>query len=88
MRKELEGAPDHQGAHLEAGWSLSDGDVDDLEFTIRAATLGVGLDWDIGGDGWAGLVGGLAWQHIDLDLYATDFDDKDSFGPYVALQGG
>lgn len=88
VRKELKGEPDHQGPHLEAGWSLADGDADGIDFAIHDATVGFGYDWNIGTEGWAGFVGGLAWQHLDLDVEGTDFDGEDSFGPYVALQGG
>lgn len=88
VRKEFEGEPDHEDAHFEAGWSLTDGDDDDLDFAIHDMTVGIGSDRRIGEDGWAGFVGGLAWQHLELDVEGTDFDGADSVGPYLALQGG
>lgn len=88
MRNELEDGALHEGTHLEFGWSLADGDADGLDYSIHDATFGVGLDSQIGEDGWAVFGGGVACQHVRLDVDSTEFDGKNSVGPYIALQGG
>lgn len=88
VRKELGASGDKPGPHLELGWTSTSGETGPLEYSISTANLGGGMDFLVGGKGWIGFGGGVAWQLNDLTTSPEDIEDHNSIGPYVAFEGG
>lgn len=88
VRKELDDLGPHEGRHVEAAWTTAHSDSRELDATIGAAFAGIGTETHVRERLWAGAVGGLTWQHAELDAAAGDVDARDGLGPYAALQAG
>ncbi|MCK6447614.1 MAG: hypothetical protein L6Q99_14575 [Planctomycetes bacterium] len=88
VRKPLDDGATHDGLHLEASWRADDGETDELDYTIQTVSFGVGMDREVGEQGWIGGVGGLAWRTAQLDVTPDEYESMSDFGSYAALQGG